>query len=198
MDGPSEVTIRVLENFLRQNVEGSPRTWVQELPLAEFMVNNAVSISTDFTPFYLNTSAHLITPVSMIHGGASKGSQNEAVKETLERMKTAPTEAQTNFERVQRRMANAINRSRRSEQYNIGDEVVQYNQFEELLPTLASKTSGSVGWTLHNQPSGIDRGLQGGLGPQDGRSTLSSISIPSSSMSVQRNSYGRWSHPLLS
>ena len=39
-------------------------------------------------------------------------------------MKTALAEAQTNLERAQRRMANAVNRSRRSEQYNIGDEVV--------------------------------------------------------------------------
>ena len=39
-------------------------------------------------------------------------------------MKTALAEAQTNLERAQRRMATAVNRSRRSEQYNIGDEVV--------------------------------------------------------------------------
>ena len=77
-------------------------------------MNNAVSISTGFTPFYLNTGTHPTTPVSMMHGGAaSKGSQNEAVKETLERMKTALAEAQTNLERAQRRMANAVKRSRR-------------------------------------------------------------------------------------
>ena len=39
-------------------------------------------------------------------------------------MKIALTEAQTNLERAQCRMAKAVNRSRRSEQYNIGDEVV--------------------------------------------------------------------------
>ena len=123
-DGQSEVTIRVLENFLRPYIERSPHTWVQQLPLAEFAANNAVSISTGFTPFYLNTGAHPTTPVSMMHGGASKGSQNEAMKETLERMKTALAEAQTNLEHAQRRMANTVNRSRRSEQYKIGDEVV--------------------------------------------------------------------------
>ena len=41
-----------------------------------------------------------------------------------------------------------------------------YNQFEELLPTLASKTLGSVGCSFHNQPSGIAGGLQGGLAPK--------------------------------
>ena len=91
-DGQSEVTIRVLENFLRPYVERSPHTWVQQLPLTEFVANNAVSISTGFTPFYLNIGSHRTTPVSMMHGGMSKGSQNEAVKETLERMKTALAE----------------------------------------------------------------------------------------------------------
>ena len=89
-DGQSEVTIRVLENFLRPYVERSPHTWVQQLPLAEFAVNNTVSISTGFTPFYLNTGAHPTTPVSMMHGGASKSSQNEAVKETLEQDEDSP------------------------------------------------------------------------------------------------------------
>ena len=123
-DGQSEVTIRVLENFLRPFVERSPHTWVQQLPLAEFAANNAVSISTGFTPFYLNTGAHSTTPVLMMQGGASKSSQKETVKEMLERMKTALAEAQTNLERAQHKMVNAVNRSRRSEQYNIGDEVV--------------------------------------------------------------------------
>ena len=114
----------MLENFLRPYVQRNPHTWVQQLPLVEFAVNNAVPINTGFTPFYLNTNAHPTTPVSLMHGGASKGSQNEAVKETLERMKTTLAEAQTNLERAQCRMANAVNRPRRSEQYNIDDEVV--------------------------------------------------------------------------
>ena len=79
-DGQSEVTIRVLENFLRPYVERSPHTWVQQLPLAEFTANNAVSINIRLTPFYLNTGAHPTTPVWMMHGGVSRGSQNEAMK----------------------------------------------------------------------------------------------------------------------
>ena len=76
----------------------------------------------------------------MMHGGASKGSQNEAVKETLERMKTALVEAQTNLERVQRRMAHVVNRSRRSEQYNIGDEVgLNTTNLRNYCPHLPTK-----------------------------------------------------------
>ena len=51
-DGQSEVTIRVLENFLRPYIEHRPSTWTAQLPLAEFAANNAVNVSTGFTPFY--------------------------------------------------------------------------------------------------------------------------------------------------
>ena len=123
-DSQSKVTIRVLENFQRLYVERSSHTWVQQLPLTKFAANNTISISTGFTPFYLNTGAHPTTLVSMLHVATPKGSQNKEGKETLERMKIALAEAQTNYKCAQRRMANAVNRSRRLEQCNIGDEVV--------------------------------------------------------------------------
>ena len=82
-----------------------------------------------------------------MHGGMSKGSQNEAVKETVEQMKTTLDEAQTNLERVQRKMANTVNRSRRSEQYNISDEVVLsttnlWNYFPHLPAKLQARWVG--------------------------------------------------------
>ena len=39
-------------------------------------------------------------------------------------MKMAMAEAQTNLEHVQRRMANVVNRSTRSEKYKVSDEMV--------------------------------------------------------------------------
>ena len=97
-------------------VERNPHTRLQQLPLAEFIAHKEVSINIGFTPFYLNTGAHLTTLVSMLHGGTPKGSQNKVVNETLEWMKITLAKTQTNLERTQRRMANAVNRSRRSEQ----------------------------------------------------------------------------------
>ena len=55
IDGQSEVTICMLENFLRPYIEHRPSTWTAQLPLAEFAVNNAVNVSMGFTPFYLNS-----------------------------------------------------------------------------------------------------------------------------------------------
>lgn len=53
-DGQSEVTIHLVENFLRPYMEHRPSTWVEQLPLVEFAANNAVNISTGYTVFYLN------------------------------------------------------------------------------------------------------------------------------------------------
>ena len=71
-------------------------------------MNNAISISTWLTQFYLSMSSHPTTPVSMLSGGKLQISLNEAMKEALERMKTTLVEAQTNLERAQCRMANAV------------------------------------------------------------------------------------------
>ena len=49
---------------------------------------------------------------------------NEAVKEALERMKTALVDAQSNLSTAQQRMKRAVDKKRRTEHYNIGDEVV--------------------------------------------------------------------------
>ena len=59
-DGQSEVTNRVMENFLRPYMERTPHTWVQQLPLSEFAANNALSVSTGFSPFCLNEGIHPI------------------------------------------------------------------------------------------------------------------------------------------
>ena len=49
---------------------------------------------------------------------------NEAVQITLEWMKTALAEAQTNLPLTQKQRATAVNCSRRSVEFNVGDEVV--------------------------------------------------------------------------
>ena len=138
-DGQTEVTNRVMENFLRPYVERTPHTWVQQLPLAEFAANNAISVSTGFTPFFLNAGSHPTMPSSLLAGGKPK-TTNEAVQVTLERMKTALAEAQTNLERAQKRMATAVNRTRRSEEFAVGDEVVlSTKHIKSYCPHLPAK-----------------------------------------------------------
>ena len=49
---------------------------------------------------------------------------NEVVQVTLERMKMALAEAQTNLVLAQKRMSMAVNRLRQFVEYSVGDEVV--------------------------------------------------------------------------
>ena len=103
IDGQSEVTIRVLEKFLRPYIEHRPSTCIAQLPLIEFAVNNAVNISTRFTPFYFNSWQHLVIPTMLLTREEPKNS-NEAVKEVLKRMKTALARTQTNSKRPKRKL----------------------------------------------------------------------------------------------
>ena len=50
IDGQSEVTIRVLDNFLQPCIEHRPSIEVDQLPLAEFATNNAVNDAKCGTP----------------------------------------------------------------------------------------------------------------------------------------------------
>ena len=95
-DGQSEVAIRVLENFLWLYVEHRPCTWVDQLPLAEFAANNAINVSTGYSPFYLNQGSHPLVPNTLLAKGEPKLS-NEAIKEGLEWMKTALVDAKSNL-----------------------------------------------------------------------------------------------------
>ena len=121
-DGQSEVTIRVLENFLRPYVERFPETWAARLGLAEFAANNAENASTGFTPFFLNSGEDPMVPTTLMSGTSSATTQT--VTETLDRMKEALVDAQTNLTAAQQRMKQQADKSRRSEEFVVGDEVV--------------------------------------------------------------------------
>ena len=119
-DGQSEVTIRVLENFLRPYVELRPSTWSKYLSLAEFAANNAVSVSTGYSPFYLNTGGNPVLPETML---LPPSVSNEAVRETISRMKVALEDAKTNLVTAQARMKKQGDKTRRSEIFSEGDKV---------------------------------------------------------------------------
>ena len=121
-DGQSEVTIRVLENFLRPYVERHPEKWTDVLPLMEFAANNSVNASTGFSPFYLNFGIHPISPLSMLT--SSQFSTNETTNSIISHMKTALEEAQRNLHQAQIRNIRQANKSRRSEEFTEGDQVL--------------------------------------------------------------------------
>ena len=122
-DGQSERMIQTLENSLRPYVERHPQTWSQYLALAEFAANNAINVATGYNPFYLNSGDHPLVPSVLMHGGGVS-SKNEAVQTMVDWMKTALEEAQANLTVAQSRAKSQVDRSRRDETFEVGNEVV--------------------------------------------------------------------------
>ncbi|KAG3240841.1 hypothetical protein PI124_g14280 [Phytophthora idaei] len=63
-DGQTERVNRVVEDILRSVRAEAPRRWSEVLPLVEFALNNAVHVSTGFTPFYVNGLANPRVPLT--------------------------------------------------------------------------------------------------------------------------------------
>ena len=56
---------RTLEKMLRIYATYKQDQWDNYLPAAEFAYNNSKQASTGYTPFKLDTSWHLITPMTL-------------------------------------------------------------------------------------------------------------------------------------
>ena len=82
-DGQTERANRTLEEVLRAYVGPDLNDWHRYLPLAEFAYNNSTQASTGFSPFYLNSGQHPLTPVSMLN--ADSGDTVPSVHQFLAR-----------------------------------------------------------------------------------------------------------------
>ena len=121
-DGQSEVTICVLENFLRPYVEVHPPTWNKFLSLAEFAANNAMNASTGFSPFVLNAREPPTLPELLVVSHSS--ATNQAVADVLSTMKKALEIAQHNLAQAQQKTKQQVDKARRAEEWKKGDQVL--------------------------------------------------------------------------
>ena len=81
----------MLENFLWSYVELYPHTWSKRLSVAEFVANNAINVSTGYTPFYLNAGEDLALPENLLV--PLESTSNQAKWEAIGRMKEALDDA---------------------------------------------------------------------------------------------------------
>ena len=93
------------------------------MALAEFAANNAVNMAIGYNPFYLNSGDHPVVPSVFMHGGGVL-SQIKVVQTMVDRMKIALEEAEANLIIAQSRAKSQVDRLRRSETVEVGDEVV--------------------------------------------------------------------------
>ena len=90
--------------------------------MAEFVANNAVNVSTGFTPFFLNGGSHPTVPGTLLE--RPRQTPIEAVNKMVDRMKVALEQAQVNLAAAQKRMKQQVDKHRRVKELQVGDEVV--------------------------------------------------------------------------
>ena len=136
-DGQSEVTIRTLENFLRPYVEDRPENWSELLPQVEFAANNAINVSTGYSPFYLMHGQHPRLPDYFAFGSKKIKSGVESVDEMINRMQHDIKDATRRYDQAQDSMVRSANKRRRDKEFEIGDSVMVKSQY---LPPVTKKT----------------------------------------------------------
>ncbi|KAE8876608.1 hypothetical protein PF005_g26262 [Phytophthora fragariae] len=77
-DGQTARVNRVLEDILRSVCAAEPTKWSALLPQVEFALNNAVHLSTGFTPFYVNGLRHPHTPLTLPPASSLGGGEANA------------------------------------------------------------------------------------------------------------------------
>ena len=131
-DGQSEVTIRMLENFLH------PHVWSKRLSIAEFAANNAINLSTGYTPFFLISGENPTLPEHLMISPGS--TSNQAIKEAISRMKEALSNAKSNLAKAQEQMKRRVDKVRRTEEWAVGDRVLlNTRNLQMFAPHLPSK-----------------------------------------------------------
>jgi hypothetical protein len=89
--------------------------------VAEFAINNSVSVSTGQTPFYLNTVQHPTTPADRLLPDASAATA--AADALLETLETVLQSVRAQLQIAQGRQAHANRRRRKAPMYKVGDRV---------------------------------------------------------------------------
>ena len=91
-----------------------------------------------YSPFFLNSGDHPLVPLVFMHGGGVS-SQVKAMQTMVDRMKIALEEAQANLTVTRNRAKSHVDRSKRDEKFEVGDEVVLSTRHISVSQHLPSK-----------------------------------------------------------
>ena len=149
-DGQSERANRTLEEVLRHFVSPRQDDWDKHLDLAEFAVNDSVSPSTGYTPFYLAYGEHPLSPIDVAAEVVVPAAQS-----FTQHMAEALHHARSKLQEAQLRQAQQANKHRREVQFQAGDKV-RLSTANLRLPSSMSKklTPKYVGPFVVEKPVG--------------------------------------------
>lgn len=131
-DGQSERANRTLEEVLRHFVSPRQDDWDDYLDLAEFAINDSVSPSTGYTPFYLAYGENVRSPIDLANVVVPAAqSRAQDLTDAIEHAKAKLRESHD-------RQARAANKERQDVQFKVGDKV-KLSTINLNLPSTMSK-----------------------------------------------------------
>ena len=107
-DGQTEIINQKLEQYLRFFIDHRQKNWLEQLVLAEFMVNNKVYSATRILPFMANYNRELRIEINI--------KRNEKMKkatEFAERIKKVQEKARAALKRTQEEIKQQVDRRRK-------------------------------------------------------------------------------------
>lgn len=119
-DGCSEITNRVVENFLRWFCNHNQTNWDKLLTAAEFAYNSAHIAHLHISPFELDFGWKPKSPLDLM---SSSDSSVESVNDLRKRLSAAGLDARFAQRLAQARQATYINQRYRPPTYQLGDQV---------------------------------------------------------------------------
>jgi hypothetical protein len=146
-DGQTERQNRTLEEYLRSYINLEQDNWDELLVTAEIAYNNSVHISTNYSPYYLNSGQHpnLSMILNVNNNNNNNNINNNNVKELLTQLQHDINYAKECLSEAQKRQEYYSNKSRREMIFKVGDLVMlSTNNLKNLdkTPKLSSKYIG--------------------------------------------------------
>ena len=96
--------------------------WEDLLPMVQFVVNSSPSVSTGYSPFFLNFGFHPVTPIEMMRDRSE--SSVESTEEFLRRMNTVFDAAKKQMEKSHNQMKQHADKKRKDVSFAVNDLVL--------------------------------------------------------------------------
>ena len=127
-DGQTERTNKTLEEYLRSYIGNNMDDWDTLLMYAEIAHNNNVSVSTGYTPYFLNRGEEINLPITQIAQALNKEdnihNKNETALQLVSSLQQHLSTAKQRIEQAQQKQKHYADQKRTDIQYNIGDQVM--------------------------------------------------------------------------
>jgi len=118
-DGQTERTNQTMKQYLRVYCDYRQDDWSQLLPLAEFVYNNAKSISTGMSSFYANYGYHPRATLKIL---LDQRHENPAAEAYINHVRRVHEELQGTLERAQARYKKEFDRNAApAPEFRVGD-----------------------------------------------------------------------------